>query len=136
MTLKGRAKDLGKRAVEEALALQEAWLNNKEIVNTMEATLEAGIDNEDEDFTESMMLLDEARAKVSRIQKSFQSKRAALGIDGRLNLRRLMNDKFLRLRMNARALKKRIRDRLRQRKFELERLERAYRHTCNGKHTC
>jgi len=134
MNLKGRGKDLGKRAVEEALALQEAWLTNKEIVNTMEATLEAGIDNEDEDFTETMMLLDEARAKVSRIQKSLQAKRAALGVDGRLNLRRLMNDKFLRLRMNAHALKKRVRDRLRQRKFELERLERAYRHTSNGKY--
>jgi hypothetical protein len=35
--------------------------------------------------------------------------------------------------MNARSLKHRIRDRLRQRKFELEKLERAYRHTVNGK---
>ncbi|KII83461.1 hypothetical protein PLICRDRAFT_84861, partial [Plicaturopsis crispa FD-325 SS-3] len=35
--------------------------------------------------------------------------------------------------MNARALKKRIRDRLRQRKFELERLEREYRNTVNEK---
>jgi hypothetical protein len=35
--------------------------------------------------------------------------------------------------MNACALKARLRDRLRQRKFELERLERSYRITVNGK---
>ena len=34
--------------------------------------------------------------------------------------------------MNACALKARIRDHLRQRKFELERLERSYRKTVNG----
>jgi len=34
--------------------------------------------------------------------------------------------------MNALALKKRIRDQLRQRKFQHERLERAYRHTSGG----
>lgn len=34
--------------------------------------------------------------------------------------------------MNALALKQRLRDRLRQRKFELEKLERSYRRTVNG----
>jgi hypothetical protein len=118
------------------LALQDAWLTHKNMVDTMEAALEENMDSEDEGFTEFMMLLDEARAKASRMRKAFQTKRATLGVDGRLNLQRLTNDNFLRLRMNARALKKRIRDRLRQRKFELERLERAYRHTSNGKYTC
>jgi flagellar biosynthesis regulator FlaF len=122
--------------VEGVLALQDAWLTHKEIVDTMEAALEENMDSENEDFTESMMLLNEARAKASRIRKAFQTKRATLGVDGRLNLQLLTNDNFLRLRMNARALKKRIRDRLRQRKFELERLERAYRHTSNGKYKC
>jgi len=34
--------------------------------------------------------------------------------------------------MNAQSLKRRIHDRLRQRKFKLEKPERAYRHTING----
>jgi hypothetical protein len=38
--------------------------------------------------------------------------------------------------MNARALKSRIRSRLQQRKFELERLERAYRHNNSGASLC
>ena len=49
-----------------------------------------------------------------------------------LNLAVLRNDAFLRLRMNALALKQRIRDRLRQRKFEIDKLERSYRRSANG----
>jgi hypothetical protein len=134
VTFEGRSKDLGKRAVEEVLALQEMFSNQKKTVDVMEAKLGEGLDDYDGDITEFMVLLEEARAKASRIQESFRRKKQALGIDGRLNLQQLTNDTFLRLRMNARALKKRIRDRLRLRKFELERLERAYRHTSNGKY--
>ena len=35
--------------------------------------------------------------------------------------------------MNARALKIRLREKLRFRKFELDRLERSFRHQVNGK---
>jgi hypothetical protein len=134
MTFKGRSKDLGKQAVEEVLALQETRAIHKKALDAMEAKLESGLDNEHEDITDFTMLLSEARSKMSRIQETFRCKKAALGVDGRLNLQLLTENTFLRLRMNARALKKRIRDRLHQRKFELERLERAYRHTCNGKY--
>lgn len=59
-------------------------------------------------------------------------KKAALGVEARTLLTDISTSDYLRLRMNARALKQRIRDRLRHRKFELERLERAYRVTVNG----
>jgi hypothetical protein len=100
----------------------------------LEAKLESGFEKDDVDITEFTLLLHEARDKVSRIRKTLRRKTEALGVDERLDLRKLTNDLFLRLRMNARALKKRIRDRLRQRKFELERLERAYRASVNGMH--
>jgi hypothetical protein len=129
----GRSKDLGKRAVEEVMALQETLSIQKKTVDVMEATLEDGLDNYDGDVTEFVVGLEDARAKASRIRETFRRKKRALGVDGRLNLQRLTDNTFLRLRMNARALKKRVRDRLRQRKFELERLERAFRHTSNGK---
>jgi hypothetical protein len=133
VTFEGRSKDLGKRAVEAVMALQEALAIQKKTVDVMEATLEEGLDNYDGDVTEFMVLLEEARAKASRIRETFRRKKMALGVDGRLNLQRLTNNAFLHLRMNAHALKKRVRDRLRQRKFELEHLERAYRRTSNGK---
>jgi hypothetical protein len=123
---------LGKRAIEEILALRTTLSTHESTINVLEAKLESGLENDHVDITEFTMILDETRAKVSRIRTTLQRKIQALGVDDRLDLRKLTNDVFLRLRMNARALKKRIRDRLRQRKFELERLERAYRVSANG----
>lgn len=76
--------------------------------------------------------LERLRAQHSRFVDSLRRKRAALGVDERAHLALLRQNNFLRIRMNARALKHRIRNRLRQRKFELEMLERAYRQTING----
>ncbi|KAJ3725332.1 hypothetical protein C8R42DRAFT_575807 [Lentinula raphanica] len=54
-------------------------------------------------------------------------KESALGVDAKHQLRTLIKSPFLTKKMNARALKIRIRERLRSRKFELDRLERSYR---------
>jgi hypothetical protein len=84
------------------------------------------------DSTNIPQQLEDSRAQHARITDSLRRKRAALGVDERAHLVSLRRSAFLRIRMNACALKHRIRDRLRQRKFELEKLERAYRHTVNG----
>ncbi|KIJ59578.1 hypothetical protein HYDPIDRAFT_65682, partial [Hydnomerulius pinastri MD-312] len=54
----------------------------------------------------------------------------------RARLRALQGNIFLQVCMNALAVKTRIRDRLRQRKFELERIERAYRQTIGDQRLC
>jgi hypothetical protein len=53
-------------------------------------------------------------------------------MEDKVNLEKMKKDIYLTVRLNALAIKTRIRDRLRQRKFELERLERSYRATVNG----
>lgn len=58
--------------------------------------------------------------------------RSRLGLDSRLSLLRLHKDKYLRLRMNARSLHARIVQRLRERRFELERLHQSFRNVLNG----
>ena len=78
------------------------------------------------------MRLGELRAQRSKIITAIQRKRSALGVNERARLSQLSRSKFLQLRMNARALKQRLRDRLRQRKFELDRLERSYRQTASS----
>jgi hypothetical protein len=88
------------------------------------------------DITELGIELQDARGSLTRLGGSIRHKRAALGVGQRTALRRIQNDIFLQLRVNARGLKTRIRDRLRQRKFELERLERSYRHVINGECRC
>ena len=76
--------------------------------------------------------LQDARQHQLRLEQGLQRKKQILGVDEQADLRKLRNDAFLRLRMNALALKQRLRDRLRQRKFEIERLERSYRRSANG----
>jgi hypothetical protein len=79
----------------------------------------------------NMQLMD-ARTRRARTADILRRRRAALGIEEMSSLEKMKKDVYLTVRLNARAVKTRIRDRLRQRKFELERLERSYRTTVNG----
>jgi hypothetical protein len=80
------------------------------------------------DVIEVALELQEVRESCSSMAEAIRQKRAALGVGQRTALKRIQDNEFLQLRVNARALKTRIRDRLRQRKFELEPLERSQRH--------
>ena len=77
----------------------------------------------------------ECRAREQKILNAIRSRRGALGVNDEVNLLALRSSAYLRARLNARALKQRLRTRLRQRKFEIEKLERSYRKTVNGKST-
>jgi hypothetical protein len=91
-----------------------------------------------EDFTEGFDAVEQgiqiadARSRISKLADSVHRKRAALRIGQRAALQKMKDDVFLKTQMNARALKTRIRDCLHQRKFELEQLERSYRHVVNS----
>jgi hypothetical protein len=111
--------------------MEKSLESHKKTVSKLENLLLSRL--ETVDVVDLDIQLDEARTKCAHISDTLQRRKAALGVDHRAMLTRLTNNAFLRIRMNARALKKRLRDRLRQRKFELERLERAYRHTINRK---
>ncbi|KDR74540.1 hypothetical protein GALMADRAFT_141567 [Galerina marginata CBS 339.88] len=75
--------------------------------------------------------LEDLQTKIKKIFKSIQNTKGKLSIDEKANLKKLLGNKFLRTRMNALALKQQIRQRLCQRKFELNSLERSYRKTIN-----
>ncbi|KAF8065223.1 hypothetical protein FPV67DRAFT_1419584 [Lyophyllum atratum] len=126
--LKKQSKTAGNKAVEEVLSLLETRKIYKARLDTLDQMLSTGsyqsLDAEE---------LRDQRAATQRnydtTQKTIEKKRSALGVDGRHNLSNLKDNKFIQLRVNAAALKHRIRTRLRDRKFELDRLERAYRQT-------
>lgn len=85
------------------------------------------------DVLETSEQLEEAQDHLSRLRESRKRKFTALGVGDAAVLQKLKNSVFLQSRMNALALKQRLRDKLRQRKFEIEKLERSYRRTVNGK---
>ena len=129
--LKKQSKDLANKEVVAILGLTKTLEEHKQDVSELQTMLESGDYANGFSANEIQILLEEAQQQAKGIQNSILSKRSKLSIDGRLNLTKLMDNVFFKNRMNALALKQRIRDRLCQRKFELEILERAYRKTIN-----
>jgi hypothetical protein len=122
-----RSKNLANKTIEEILALRATIQLYKSDMIRLEDMLETGQYEGDMDAYEATTQCEELQSKCNHLQKSIDRKRSALDVDGRLNLTKLLNNKFLQVRMNALALKKRIRSRLTQRKFELDGVERASR---------
>ncbi|KAI5985254.1 hypothetical protein EDD15DRAFT_2390194 [Pisolithus albus] len=81
------------------------------------------------DMTDLNIQIAECHKKIMCFKQALQRQKTLLGMNGYANLAKIQNSAYLQLRMHALSIKKRIRDRLHQRKFELERLERSYRHT-------
>jgi chromosome segregation ATPase len=132
-TLKvGHSKDIGQRAVEVITTLKEELKAQKKAMEAIQEELEDRADDGSSDIAELQLELSQARSKAEKLSHTIKCKKEALGVDGRLNLARVANSKFLHLRMTAHSLKKRIRDRLCARRFEVERLDQAYKQNSNG----
>ncbi|KDR74548.1 hypothetical protein GALMADRAFT_70781 [Galerina marginata CBS 339.88] len=126
-----QSKHLANKEIEDVLALVKNKENNEKELEEYENILDSGEYEDGQDASTVQAYIEELQNKIKKTKKTIDNKRAKLSVDGRLNLSRLIGNEFLKMRMNALALKQRIRDRLRQRKFEIEGLERAYRNTVN-----
>lgn len=127
----GQAQSQEERAVEAIMALRKTLEIHDQTIRSLEGQLLANIHHTINMDDIPQQLLDAQSSRVC-ITKSLSRKYNALGVDEREILANAARSSYFRLRMNARALKRRIRNRLRQQKFELERLEQAYRQTVTG----
>ncbi|EIW84546.1 hypothetical protein CONPUDRAFT_51057, partial [Coniophora puteana RWD-64-598 SS2] len=75
--------------------------------------------------------LEQAQTRFKRLEQALQKQKQAMGFQSRQKLSELRRNQYIYARLKALALKTRIRDKLRHRKFELSKLERAYRQTMN-----
>ncbi|KAG6821849.1 hypothetical protein H0H92_000514, partial [Tricholoma furcatifolium] len=75
--------------------------------------------------------LKDIHLKLEATAAAIQRKSELLGVRDRARLTKLTNDPFYAARVNALAVKTRLRDRLRARKFEMERVERSFRKQVN-----
>ncbi|KAJ3729197.1 hypothetical protein DFJ43DRAFT_962783, partial [Lentinula guzmanii] len=73
------------------------------------------------------------REKLLKVQSTLRTCELRLGVEGMRDYWRLASSQFFRERMNACALKTRICQRLRARKFECDRIERSFRRQMNSK---
>ena len=112
------------------LALEKTVENYQHHVDQLEMDL---VNDRVSDIIDYDLQLTAARASLSKAACALEQIKNALGLSAQTDLYLLRNNKWLQSQTNAQALKIRIRERLRQRKFELERLERSYRGSSNGK---
>ncbi|KAJ7821848.1 hypothetical protein B0H13DRAFT_2241700 [Mycena leptocephala] len=117
-----RTRNAGKIAIEEVLRLRKVWVVLRARVRGCEeAILDPTADLADiEIATQDLQI---ATAKLRKHEATLRAKEAALGVADKQMLRHLLKSEYIRCRMNARALKYRIREKLRGRKFELERVD-------------
>jgi hypothetical protein len=132
--LAGQSKLAGKREVEAILLLEQNLKASRQQLRLLERQVfnDAALGSY---AVETSLEVQELRETCNYMSDNIRKKRAALGVGQRMALSRIQENEFLQIRVNALALKKRIRDRLRQRKFEREPLERSYRHAKRGKVT-
>ncbi|KAG1882379.1 hypothetical protein F4604DRAFT_1577463 [Suillus subluteus] len=110
------------------LALEKTLDAHDASVRELEAHLHSGhVDN----VVELNLQLVDACSRRTKVSNTIRHRRAALGVEDKAELEKMKRDVYLTARLNARAVKSHIRDRLGQRKFELERLERSYRASIN-----
>lgn len=78
------------------------------------------------------MDVEAAEAALKETKEKLHRKEGELGVTERQDLKKLLNSQYMRLVMNARALKLRLVQRLQHRKFEMDPVERACRRLLNG----
>ncbi|KAL0568779.1 hypothetical protein V5O48_013194, partial [Marasmius crinis-equi] len=120
----------GKNAVEEVLRLR----SSVDILTTRVRELEdVTVDLGEPQYkvASAQVELPGAKSKLREAQRSLKSKESALGVEGKRRIEHLAQSPFIQHRMNALALKTRLREKLRARKFERDRLERSFRKQLN-----
>jgi hypothetical protein len=129
----GRSKTRGQQAVAAVLVLRAAVKTRRKRVSDLEASFLEAVQDEDPDALLYQAQVAAAEEALDAAKKKLYQREQALGVQEKQSLRTLGKSKYLNLRMNARALKQRLRDRLRSRKFELDKVERSFRRLVNGK---
>lgn len=128
----GQHKNRGRSAIEDALRLRKSRDMAQAHVDDLRKRI---IDTSSEpwEIATAELELESAIQALRKAQGRVTKKEDALGVDAKHQLRTLIKSPFLAKKMNAHALKIRIQEWLRSRKFELDRLERSYRKQRSGK---
>jgi rRNA maturation endonuclease Nob1 len=130
----GQTKNQGKSAVEEAIRLRKSRDAAQAHVDELRSRI-IDVSSEHWEIATAELELDAALTVLTKARAKVTKKESAMGVTARQQLHHLLKSPFLAKKMNARALKTRVRERLRGRKFELDRLERSYRKQRSGTFT-
>ncbi|KAJ7840691.1 hypothetical protein B0H14DRAFT_3695455 [Mycena olivaceomarginata] len=127
LTIPGRSKNKGQQAINTILLLRSAVKKQADHVNRLRAKFLAAAEDADEEADYYQVEFDKADAARAKAEKTLREKERALGVGERRALNKMSHIQYYNARMNARATKRR----LRQRKFELDLVERSFRRLVN-----
>ncbi|KAJ3709548.1 hypothetical protein C8R42DRAFT_533420, partial [Lentinula raphanica] len=125
-----QSQTAGKKAIESTIQLRRARDTSAETLKRMEAIIADPL-SEPYEIAEAESELASVKEKLVKLQNQLRASESRLGVEGMQDYRRLASSSFVRDRMNACALKARICQRLRARKFERDRVERSFRRQTN-----
>ncbi|KAG6805080.1 hypothetical protein H0H92_000781, partial [Tricholoma furcatifolium] len=126
-----QSRQAGRNAVTELLRLRETREELKAQIHELTVTLAAELDMLLHDHAEMMTDLRELKNRLKELQATIRRKENVLGVDDHAKLQTLVNSPYIATMVNALAVKQRLRDKLRSRKFELDRVERSFRKQVN-----
>ncbi|KAJ7687773.1 hypothetical protein B0H17DRAFT_1203476 [Mycena rosella] len=126
-----RSKNKGQQAVNAVMLMRTALKVRRTRVTEIRNRFLDAVQEEDPEAPVYQVELAAAEVAVATAESQLRNKEAALGVSQRHALHTLATSQYLRLRMNARALKRRLHDRLRSRKFELDKVECSFRRLVN-----
>ncbi|KAJ3748151.1 hypothetical protein EV360DRAFT_97769 [Lentinula raphanica] len=121
-----QSKNTGKTAIEEAICLRKIRDTLQDRISALEDII-TDVDSEVYEVAEAEEKLQDLRVKLSSVQTRLLRQEQTLGVADRTQYQHLATSPFIGLRMNAHALKLRLRKRLTSRKFERDQIERSFR---------
>lgn len=110
-----------------AIALRNAVEAEQAHLDSCKEALDAVDDDDDDALEEAREALKESRATLKKTRDRLRRHEEALGVEEQSELKKQTKTKYFQLRYDARAKKIRLRNLLRARKFEWDRVERSSR---------
>ncbi|KAF8172859.1 hypothetical protein K438DRAFT_1611643, partial [Mycena galopus ATCC 62051] len=126
-----RTRNCGQQAVTAVVLLRAAVKTCEDEADQLRKKFLVSVDTDDDNAALYQLELVAAEEALAKSKRNLQRKEAALGVTEHAELQTLVKSEYIRVHMNARALKFRVRERLRARKFELDVVERTYRRLLN-----
>ncbi|KAJ3770611.1 hypothetical protein FB446DRAFT_790316 [Lentinula raphanica] len=126
-----QSRTAAKKAAQDAVRLRNVRDTLRDRVHRLEA-ITTDLDAEPYEVEEAQADLDEQKSKLQKAEKDLRVKERSLGIEANAEYRKVASSPFVAACLNAKAVKLRLREKLKARKFERDRLERSFRRQINS----
>ncbi|THU97957.1 hypothetical protein K435DRAFT_661825 [Dendrothele bispora CBS 962.96] len=124
--LPSQSKNKGKQAVQECMHLRQSKKTLEKRLKYLQEII-SDPDTADYDVATAEMELPSILDRLEKTKLNVKKKERALGASERMQLHHWVKSQYITKCMNARAILTRLREHLRSRKFELDRVERSCR---------